>query len=426
MRLSEKLAALLATAALLPLITASIFVLREVSSSSRSRAGEHLRASARAAASMYERRLGEMRSAAQRLADDIANKAYASRDNADRDAAAALARLQDMLPGAHKDLALDFLIITDPAGRVIARNNGRPAPGETLLGPNGGNLVAERVIFEGARLRNSPTCSAALERDGPFTWFALDSLARVERQDGSAVNEALVIEAGAPILVANQFLGMVLIGQMLNTYYRPPSNATLLQTPLVAEARQVLFQGGDADSGALIALGDTIVASSLPLVASGRGAEAEPALKGARRDPAREDEVIAQGGDAYAVSWQPIRSLDGAALGAIGVAVPASELEGAAATARVIMIVLGALWVALAAAAGFFIGRRLGTRVTALTEASHRMSVGELSTPVRDTAAPEAGRIQTLLARDEISRLADQMDAMRESFRQAIERMRKR
>ena len=54
----------------------------------------------------------------------------------------------------------------------------------------------------------------------------------------------------------------------------------------------------------------------------------------------------------------------------------------------------------------------------ALSEAVGRMSVGELSTTVRDISANGSRPA------DEIGRLADQLEQMRESFRQAIERLR--
>ncbi len=75
MRLSEKLGAVCATAALVPLFIASLIVLPQVSSYSRRQAIENLQSDARAAAGLYEKRLVELRGAAQRLADDIFNRA---------------------------------------------------------------------------------------------------------------------------------------------------------------------------------------------------------------------------------------------------------------------------------------------------------------------------------------------------------------
>ncbi|HKP85297.1 MAG TPA: hypothetical protein VJZ26_04325, partial [Blastocatellia bacterium] len=107
---------------------------------------ENLQSDSRAAAGLYEKRLTEMRAAAGRLAGDIANRALVSNDTSDAGSPSAWARLQDMLPRAQNDYGLDFVIIADPQGRVIARHNDRPAQGETLLGPEDKNAVAEKAI----------------------------------------------------------------------------------------------------------------------------------------------------------------------------------------------------------------------------------------------------------------------------------------
>jgi hypothetical protein len=54
------------------------------------------------------------------------------------------------------------------------------------------------------------------------------------------------------------------------------------------------------------------------------------------------------------------------------------------------------------------------------------MSLGELSTPVKDPAVSETQEALAFIGRDEITALAGQLDQARESFRLAIERLRKR
>src|SRR5438132_8480321 len=103
MRLSVKLGALCAAAAFVPLILIFIVVSSQVSSHARGQALEHLRSDARAAGSLCEKRLVEMRAAAQAFADEIANRALVSSDNLDRNTPGAWARLQDMLPRAQSE-----------------------------------------------------------------------------------------------------------------------------------------------------------------------------------------------------------------------------------------------------------------------------------------------------------------------------------
>ncbi|HWP44426.1 MAG TPA: hypothetical protein VNO14_14365, partial [Blastocatellia bacterium] len=90
------------------------------------------------------------------------------------------------------------------------------------------------------------------------------------------------------------------------------------------------------------------------------------------------------------------------------------------------LIVIGLIAAALAAAAGYLFGRALGLRVETLTEAATRMGVGELSGAIEDPAISRNGMLASFIARDEISTLADQLDQMRDSFKQAIDRLRKR
>jgi hypothetical protein len=424
MRLSLKLGALCAAAALLPLLIISALVLSNISSYSRRKALESLQSNARAAASLYEKRLTEVRAAARQLADEIANRALVSGDTAGQSNTGAWGRLQNMLTGAQNDLGLDFLIVTDPQGRVTALHNNQPNPGETLLGGDDKNLVAEKVISGG----NLPEAFPVVERGERYSRLGLSLVAPVHLRNGATVDEALVLEAGAPIFSGGRFVGVVIIGQMLNTYYNPRPGENNLQTPLVAEIRQALYRGADEDAGALIAYGNAIIASSIPAPAGEYRLDKtpEPALAGALRDPSRSEETIQQGEHGYNVAWQSIRTVDGSEIGAIGVARPASESGGPVATLRTVMIVAGGIATLLAAAGGFLFGHTLSLRVGELEQAASRWSVGELSAAAKDRDPMMAKWIPEFLSRDEITRLAEQLELMRGSFRQAIERLRKR
>ena len=361
-----------------------------------------------------------MLSVAQRLADDIANRALPSTDKADRDGSATLARLQDMLPGAQNEHSLDFVVVTDPQGRVVARHNDRPAPGETVLGAEDKNLIAEKVISEAAQLRNSPAAASAVERTVQLDRLGLKNLSRVDGQDGTAVVDALVLEAAAPIFAAKRFIGIVLIGQVLNNYYRPRPGSSVLQVPLVAEVQQTLYAKAERDAGALIALGDTVITSSVPVT----GSAGEPPLKGVKCRPEKTEEALSSGDRSYAVSWQAIKSIQGEQVGALGVAVSNEELRVPISTLRTMLFTITAIACLLTGAGGFIYGRALGSRLSILSEAASRMSLGELSTPVKDPAQEQ--KALASIRRDEISNLADQLDQARESFRLAIDRLRKK
>jgi hypothetical protein len=420
MRLSVKIGALCAAAAFIPLFFISLLIVSQVSAHLREQALEQLRSDVRAAAALCGKRLIEMRATAQGLADEVANRALVS-DNLDRNNPAAWARLQDLLPRVQNEAALDFVIVTDPLGRVIARHNDRPAPGETLLGAGDKNPIAEKVIAGG----NLPVASCVIERGERYVQLGLDRIAQVRLSDGSTIDEALMIEAGAPIFSGGRFVGVVLIGQMLNTYYKARASSSPLQTPLVAEARQTLYRSAEEDAGAVIALGATIVASSVPQDSASQSAGG-PALVGAMHDIARSEEKVRNGSRSYAIAWQPLKALDGMPIGAIGMARPATELEGSVEGVRTTALLGGAIVTLLAGAAGFLFGRGLGARVDHLTQAGSRWNLGELSSPAGGRDFFLARWVPPEFLRDEINQLVDQLDEMRESFRQAIERIRKR
>jgi HAMP domain-containing protein len=420
MRLSLKLGALLAAAAFFPLVIISILILSQVSTHSRQQVLEQLRSDARVAASLSERRLSELRAAAQAFADEVENHALVSSD-ALGDNPSAWARLQDLLPRVQNEASLDFVIVTDPLGRVIARHNDRPLPGETLLGASDKSPVVQKVIAGG----NQPVSSCVIENGERYARLGLDRIAQVRLSDGSTVDAALMLEAGAPIFSGGRFVGVVLIGQMLNTYYKARAGSSPLQTPLVAEARQTLFRSGQEDAGAVIALDKAIVASSVP---PDRNTESTsgPALIGMRHNTAAAEESFQSGTRSYSVAWQPLKAIDGTAIGAIGIARPARELEGAAEGVRATLVVVGAIVSLLAGGLGFMFGRGLGGRLEDLRDAASRWSLGDLSTSAKDREPFLARWIPNEFLRDEVNQLAEQLDQMRESFRQALERIRKR
>ena len=418
MRLSLKLAALCGLAAFIPLVIVSFLVISQASSRTRSQALENLRSDARVFASLCDKRLVELRAVAQTLADEVANRALVSADNLDRNNAAALARLQDQLPRTQSEASLDFVIVADPLGRVIARHNDRPATGETLLDGADKNALAERVISGG----NIPAAACLVERGERYTRLGLDRIAQVHLLDGTTLDQALMLEACAPIFSSGRFVGIVLIGQMLNTYYKSRASSSPLQTPLVAEARQILLHDGEDGTGAVISLDKAIVASSVPS-SNTREPPAGPALVGAIRDVSKTEESFRHDENRYVVVWQPLKALDGSQIGAIGVARSEAEMEGVAGT---IAILIGGLATILAAVAGFLFGRAVGERLEDLKEAAGRWSVGDLSTPAQDREPFLAKWIPAEFLKDEVNHLAEQLDQMRETFRQALERMRKR
>src|SRR5262249_6356274 len=152
--------------------------------------------------------------------------------------------------------------------------------------------LAEEVINAGNRLHVTSLAASTTERDEFLSRMWVDKSAKIRSAPAAG---ALFIESSAPIMSSRRFLGIVLAGQMLNNYYkigRQGSNP--LQTPMVTEARLKLFPGEDRGAGAVIALADTIIASS---VLTGPGSE--PVLVGSKHDPAKDFEIVGPEGQQY-------------------------------------------------------------------------------------------------------------------------------
>lgn len=419
MRLSEKMAALCAGVVFITITIILIISFRQFSSYWQERSALNLQSGARAAAGLYEKRLAELRSAAQRLAVEITGRIVASGEATEAERGQARAQVQDILSTAQNELGLDFLIVADLSGRVLVKHNDQPSAQETLLAENDKNPVADRVLAEAKFGRIFPAASSVLERSSRLAEWNLSQRARIEGRGGQTTEDALMLEAGAPLFSSGRFFGLVLVGQIVNNSVNPRSGANALQTPLVFEARKLLYTNAEAE--VVIAAQGVIVASSLS--SADRDSSS---LVGVRCDGAGKEEKITLGDLNYITFWHPVKSLDGSDVGAIGVLISESEYLGPSGTLRTILILIAAVAVIMAAAAGFMFGRQMGKRVDSLAESAGRMAVGELSRGVEDPLAPAGGRIPSFLTRDEISRLAEGLDEMRESFRQAIERLRKR
>ena len=268
-----------------------------------------------------------------------------------------------------------------------------------------------------------PAAACLIEHGDRYTKLGLDRIAQVHLLDGTTLDQALMLEACAPIFSSGRFVGIVLIGQMLNTYYKARASSSPLQTPLVAEARQILSHNGEEDAGAVVSLDKAIVASSVPSRTS-QEAAGGPALVGAIRDSSKAEESFRHNEDRYVVAWQPLKALDGAQIGAIGVARSEEEMEGVGVTTP---FLIGGLAILLGSAAGFVFGRTIGARLEDLKEAAGRWSLGDLSTPAALNREPFLAKwIPAEFLKDEVNHLAEQLDLMRETFRQALERIRKR
>lgn len=421
MRLSEKIAALCGGVVFITITIILILAFQQFSSYWQDRSAIQLQNDARAAAGLYEKRLAELRSTAQRLAVEITGKIVAGGEATEAERNQARAQVQDILSNAQNKHSLDFLIVADLSGRVLVKHNDQPAAQETLLAESDKNPVADRVLMEAKFGRIIPISSSVVEKGERLAHLNLTQRAKVEGRGGQGIENALMLEAGAPLYVSGRFFGLVLIGQIANNSVASRSVTDPLQVSIDEEARKSLYDSSEA--GVAIATENVIVASNMNV---DRDSGGQVSLVGVRCNTGSKEEKITTGDLSYRVAWHPLKSSDGSDVGAIGALIPENQYLGPSGRLRTILILIAIIAVILAGAAGFLFGMQLGKRINALAEATGRMAVGELSRGVEDPLAPVGNRLPAFLSQDEISRLAEGLDEMRESFRQAIERLRKR
>lgn len=426
MRLSVKVALITALAGAAPLIISSILISNSYSGAERQFATRRMEAQSLAAKTIYDQRLFEVRSAVQAVADLIGSANLL--DSASL--AASRARLQDLLTRARDEYSLDFLVVADATGKVVARHNDIPAAGEMIGDIAKSNPVQARAFEAGSHLQSTSSSASVIETGNFLSRLWLDKAAHVE---GSDVQAALMIEGGAPILSSGRFAGTLLVGQMVNNYYVARQGANSIQTPVVTEARDKVV--ATAGGGVLVALGNSVIASSIT-----ESAGTSPVLKGAKCNPDSSFQTLKSGGKEYAISWQKIKTLDssgGAQIAAVGAALPAQAAFGSGVGVQLALLFAILLDLLMGAASGFLFGRLVSARIGDLNESVRRMSVGDLGTPVSEKEPVEEmastgwkGKLGSFLRRldegDEIASLGARLEHLRESFRQAIERQRKR
>jgi hypothetical protein len=421
MRLSEKIAALTGGLVFITITIILILAFQQFSSYWQERSASQLQSNARTAAALYEKRLAELRSTAQKLAVEITGKIVASGEATDAERNQARAQVQDILSTAQNELKLDVLIVADLSGRVLVKHNDQPAAQETLLAESNKNPIADRVLLEAKFGRIFPLASPVIEKGERLAQLNLTQRAKVEGRSGEGVENALMFEAGAPLYASGRFFGLLLIGQIANNSVASRSTDKPLEMSLDEEARKILYNS--SEGGVAIATGSVVVASNIN---AGGDSGGQISLVGVGCDPASKEEKINAGDVSYIACWHSLKSFDGSDVGAIGALVPESQYFGPSGRLKTILILIAIVAIVLSGAAGFLFGMQMGKRVNALTDATGRMAVGELSRGVEDPLAPVGSRLPDFLSQDEITRLAGSLDEMRESFRQAIERLRKR
>src|SRR5262249_19653387 len=165
------------------------------------------------------------------------------------------------------------------------------------------------------------------------------------------------------------------------------------------------------DSGTSIALGDVVVSANLP-IQQGGGVGIRLKRGDLRDTPTAGVERLDQ--EDYKTAYSPIKDINSQVVGRVGVQIKQSWFN--AVINRVILIIglIVLFFLILATVAAVYAAQRLTRPIIELTEASNNISLGQLDRAIQ------------IKTDDEIGQLAEALERMRISLKQALERLRAR
>lgn len=425
LNIRNKLIIFAVLAIIIPLGVSALIILYQLSKDADQRSTERIKSDARVAKSFFDKRQENLRTAAQSIAQTIAtgrrpaaapasgaatpssgSSAASSAQPAPAAASGSSATLKQQLEANR----LSFVVLLDPKGKVVAQHNG---------GPTGdGNQFADNALFKGVTNRaqggNPEAQSGVVSEKAPVLAATfLNKLAAV-----GDVDEGLFLEAAAPVLVGDALQGVVLVGQLVNN--DNSVSDTDKQQSIVNEIKETIYRDLREDAGVAITSTDgTILSTNLPGGAQRGTANGQKVnVDGGSYETPSFHEASFNGGTPYYTSFVPVQSSDSQAgtktVGAIGVAIKQSWFTEIVRRVQITILVVTLLALALAVAGAVVAAQRLTRPIVELTEAANRISLGELDVPIAADSD------------DEIGTLAESLDRMRISLKQAIERLRKR
>lgn len=309
---------------------------------------------------------------------------------------------------------LDFYLLADAQGKVLARQNGIPQQEERI----NGNALVEAIQTQSRTERTTSAPFAALsssniESEAFLKTVGLDQTARIKPKVAgreSAMKDALTMEGCAPILSGpSTLLGIVLAGRVINNAKGGNS--------VTGDVRNLVFSSaehaGAPPWGISLLAKNTIVSSTFTDGSSGDlvGALASVSLGDA---VTTRSENFAGGG--YVSTFVPIKhTLTSLTVGHIAASVREDRLlslvnQIGLNTLLALGVVCVILVIVLSLLAG---GWSRGIRT--VTSTAEKISLGELNHPFPGVNGA-----------NELMELSESLEKMRVSVKQAIERLRRR
>lgn len=398
-----------------PLALSAIAILLQVKGSIEDNAKKNIEKDARLAEKIYKGRQQIIKEIAQNLAQAISAENLlesaqtpstpTSGGAAAAPSSAAVTAQQSQLRGkrriqelmAQRQDQVDFLIVTDKSGKVLLTNKGEPKGNES-------KLEDPLVLKSKNNLDANQFADAALGGSVRVDAEALKSL-ELDSQLVKPGSSGLAIEGAAPILAGERSLGLVIAGVLLDNAKQDRS--------ITAEIKEAMYSDLPSEAAAAV-LNDTktIISSNFPSD-SGKSAVGQQIKRELLIDrPLAGTDNIHE--IDYKSAFMPLKDPDGKNVGYVGVAIKESWFSAVINRVLLIIVAIFVVVLGLAIFVAFYFSQRLTQPIILLTEASNRISLGEL-----DEAIAVGGS-------DEIGQLAESLERMRISLKSAIERLRRR
>mgnify|MGYP000377392221 CR=1 FL=1 len=319
------------------------------------------------------------------------------------EAAAELARVA-------RSEGLDFLTVTDAAGRVLLRTSN---PGVT------GDYRNHDPLLAAARMRKVPVAAvsvmagADLRLESPLladlAYIRFVPTPRARPRPETEETAGMVLETVAPILDARGGpIGFLYGGVLLNRNYE-----------IVDKVKETVFQGlryGGRDVGtATIFLDDLRIATNVPNADGSRAVGTRIAADVYRR-------VVEEGqrwtsrafvvNNWYIAAYEPIRTLDDRIIGILYVGVLEGKYVAIRRRTIAAFMVISLTGGLLSMAVSYYISRRVSAGIGRMTQAAREMAQGKLDVRV------------AVRSNDELQDLAEAFNAMASSLQQRDARLR--
>lgn len=309
-------------------------------------------------------------------------------------------RLASLLTSAQQAGNIDFIVVTDSKGNIIARQAEGEAGGS--LSDNALVVSIQNAVTASRTYAQSSSIKESAEKIKLLAGEKLAQRAEI-KAEGRSITDGLMIEAAAPITNNNgRLLGIVLAGLLVNN--APQDRA------VIEDIKTKLYPSLPDFSGASITLNDVIISTNMPIQQNG--------ALGKRTTVAVSDvpktSVETFNDEAYKSAYVPIKDISQQVIGRVGVQVKQSWFNAVLNKVLLIIVLIVLVFILGAIGVAIYAAQKLTKPIMELTEASNNISLGKLDESIQ------------IKSDDEIGQLAEALERMRISLKQALDRLRSR